>query len=317
VGGIAKVRQQWDKGVMTRFVLIFLISLCACQTAPKSFPNAEGVPPVGESAQTAQPAGPPATHEVPRVTLVLGPGGAKAMAHAGVIKALQENRIPISRVIGIEWGALVGAAFTAHGQFHEIEWKLYKLDQVDLSGSGGFLGLSHDRNVKMLDGFFKENFAGLNIESQKVPFSCPARSFSSGVMMWQRKGPVTDALKRCLPFPPLFQVGPGWLAASTHIREIITALRNDGTNSLIIFVDVLGNALPFSRDKLQGQPMASLLWQDIQRSVAEGEALSGEVIRVPTEGVFIDRFDQRKDLISAGEAEGAKAAQRLSAKYGF
>lgn len=48
----------------------------------------------------------------PTVGLVLSGGGAKGIAHAGVIKALEENDIPIDYVAGTSMGAIVGSLYS-------------------------------------------------------------------------------------------------------------------------------------------------------------------------------------------------------------
>ena len=45
------------------------------------------------------------------VGLVLSGGGAKGIAHIGVIKALEENNIPIDYVTGTSMGAIVGSLY--------------------------------------------------------------------------------------------------------------------------------------------------------------------------------------------------------------
>ena len=46
-----------------------------------------------------------------KVGLVLSGGGAKGMTHIGVIRALEENGIPIDYVAGTSMGAIVGALY--------------------------------------------------------------------------------------------------------------------------------------------------------------------------------------------------------------
>ncbi|MFT6324906.1 MAG: NTE family protein, partial [Halieaceae bacterium] len=48
-----------------------------------------------------------------KVGLVLSGGGADALAHIGVIKALEENNIPISYITGTSMGALIGALYAS------------------------------------------------------------------------------------------------------------------------------------------------------------------------------------------------------------
>src|SRR5215831_4793442 len=49
----------------------------------------------------------------PRIGLALSGGGARGIAHVGVLKVLDEMRIPISCVTGTSMGAVVGATFAA------------------------------------------------------------------------------------------------------------------------------------------------------------------------------------------------------------
>ncbi|MGM8939380.1 patatin-like phospholipase family protein [Psychrobacter sp. AT9] len=50
---------------------------------------------------------------VPKVALVLGGGGAKGFAHVGVIKALEENGIKPTLVVGTSIGSLVGSLYAS------------------------------------------------------------------------------------------------------------------------------------------------------------------------------------------------------------
>ena len=47
------------------------------------------------------------------VGLVLSGGGAKGIAHIGVIKALEDNNIPIDYIAGTSMGAIVGGLYAA------------------------------------------------------------------------------------------------------------------------------------------------------------------------------------------------------------
>ena len=41
-------------------------------------------------------------------------------------------------VVGLEWGSLVGAFYAQSGLIHEVEWKLYKLEEKDVVGRSLF-----------------------------------------------------------------------------------------------------------------------------------------------------------------------------------
>jgi len=77
-------------------------------------------------AAAALPAGaeeppiPPAAKR-PKICLVLSGGGARGAAHVGVIKVLEEYRIPIDCIAGTSMGALVGAAYASGMSVAEME----------------------------------------------------------------------------------------------------------------------------------------------------------------------------------------------------
>lgn len=57
-----------------------------------------------------------------KVGLVLSGGGAKGLAHIGVLKALEENSIPIDYIVGTSMGGIVGAMYAAGYSPSEIEY---------------------------------------------------------------------------------------------------------------------------------------------------------------------------------------------------
>ena len=57
-----------------------------------------------------------------KVGLVLSGGGAKGLAHIGVLKALEENHIPIDYITGTSMGGIVGALYAAGYSPSEIEY---------------------------------------------------------------------------------------------------------------------------------------------------------------------------------------------------
>ena len=56
-----------------------------------------------------------------KVALVLSGGGAKGIAHIGVIKALEQNNIPIDCIIGTSMGAVIGGFYAAGYSVEEME----------------------------------------------------------------------------------------------------------------------------------------------------------------------------------------------------
>jgi len=301
-------------------MLSVMSGLTACQnmqtkhagtTAQAETPRAPGAP-------IEPPPPPPAREEPKKVAVILGPGGAKALAHVGVLKAFQQQRVPINKIIGLEWGALIGGLYAVKGQANDVDWKLYKMEQKNLPRpKGGFF--SHklgDDSVKIMDDFFQDAFNNEEVGSAKIPFACPSRSIWTGVVNWQNRGPFKDVMKRCLPFPPLFKAQGTFLAGASQVVEAIDRLRSEGFN-VIIFVNVLGSAMPVGQDSLLDNLNYVILWQEIKRAAGEASKLNVDVVSVDTDQYPMVQFDGKKDLISAGELAGSNAAATLIQKYGF
>ena len=57
----------------------------------------------------------------PKIGLALGGGGARGLAHIGVLKVLEEEDIPIDMIAGTSVGALIGALYAAGVSTTEME----------------------------------------------------------------------------------------------------------------------------------------------------------------------------------------------------
>jgi NTE family protein len=84
------------------------------------------------SAAQAQDAATPFSAERPRIGLVLSGGGARGAAHVGVIRALEQMRIPIDAVAGTSMGAVVGGLYAAGLSGEEIDTLFRTLDWQEL-----------------------------------------------------------------------------------------------------------------------------------------------------------------------------------------
>jgi NTE family protein len=73
----------------------------------------------------------------PKIGLVLAGGGAKGAAHIGVLRVLDEMRIPVDCIAGTSMGALVGAAFATGMPPAEIEREVLAIDWARTVGGQG------------------------------------------------------------------------------------------------------------------------------------------------------------------------------------
>ncbi|MGL5813022.1 MAG: patatin-like phospholipase family protein [Aeromonas sp.] len=87
-------------------------------------------PPLMVAAQSPDPAKPNggARGERPKVALVLSGGGAKGAAHIGVLKVLEEKRIPVDIVVGTSMGAYVAGMYAMGLSAEEVERTTLAID---------------------------------------------------------------------------------------------------------------------------------------------------------------------------------------------
>jgi NTE family protein len=64
----------------------------------------------------------------PKIALVLSGGGARGFAHIGVLRALQELRIPVDFVVGTSMGSVVGGAYAAGSSVEQLELLVRRTD---------------------------------------------------------------------------------------------------------------------------------------------------------------------------------------------
>jgi hypothetical protein len=138
------------------------------------------------------------------VSLVLGSGGARGLAHIGIIQVLEEKGYEITSISGCSIGALIGGVYAA-GKLDEYEaWMrdLSKLDIVnmmDIAWEGGGLVKGDKIIQKMVD-----IVGDLNIEDLPISFTAVATELGSGMEVWISKGRLFDAIRSSISLPLFF-----------------------------------------------------------------------------------------------------------------
>ena len=83
----------------------------------------------GAVPAVSQPtAAPPASPTRPRICLVLSGGGARGMAHIGVLKVLEELKVPVDCIAGTSMGAVVGGLYATGMSAEDIEKTMQSVD---------------------------------------------------------------------------------------------------------------------------------------------------------------------------------------------
>jgi len=135
------------------------------------------------------------------VGLVLSGGGAKGMAHIGVIRALEEIGVPIDMVGGTSIGAVVAAAY-AMGMKYERMIKMSKLlfQKVNPFGEFTIPVISLIRSRK-LDRIAKLAYRDIQIEDLWLTYFCVTCNLTSSDLEIHRQGPLWKAVRTSASLP--------------------------------------------------------------------------------------------------------------------
>ena len=69
---------------------------------------------------------------MPRIALVLGGGAARGFAHVGVIRVLEQEKVPIDMIVGTSVGSLIGAIYAYDVNSFELEWSAFTLGRESI-----------------------------------------------------------------------------------------------------------------------------------------------------------------------------------------
>jgi len=140
------------------------------------------------------------------VGFALGGGGAKGLAHIGVLKALEEVGIGADYVAGSSMGSLVGAAYAAGIPVDSIEqvalqrdWKDFTLLLDPALGKPGFI--DGDRIEKFLRKTFYED---RKIQDLPIPFTATTTDISTGQSYVINQGSLSAAVRSSISVPVIF-----------------------------------------------------------------------------------------------------------------
>ncbi|MDH3289235.1 MAG: patatin-like phospholipase family protein [Betaproteobacteria bacterium] len=177
------------------------------------------------------------------ISLVLGAGGARGLAHIGVIQWLTDNGYVIRSIAGSSMGALVGGIYATGKLEVYAEWvsALERMDVVRLlDPSFGRAGLfKGERIISVL----RELIGECLIEDLPISFTAVATDLGSGKEVWLRQGKLFDAIRASISLPLIFTPfndGGRQLLDGGLVNPIPIAPTLNDTTDLTIAVNLSG-----------------------------------------------------------------------------
>lgn len=142
------------------------------------------------------------------VSLVLGSGGARGLAHIGVINWLRENGFDIRSISGSSMGALIGGIYAA-GHLDAYERWVRALERMDVVR---LLDFSFERNGLIkgdrIMNALRDLIGRYDIESLPISFTAVAADVDEQREVWLNKGPLFDAIRASIAIPTVFTPVP-------------------------------------------------------------------------------------------------------------
>lgn len=138
------------------------------------------------------------------ISLVLGSGGARGLAHIGAIRWLEENNYEIKSITGCSIGSLIGGVYAA-GKLDQLEEWMRTITTLDIAnlldfswGSGGIF--KGEKIINTLVGFLED----IQIEDLSIPFTAVATDITTEKEVWLNSGSLFDAIRASVSLPLFF-----------------------------------------------------------------------------------------------------------------
>ena len=257
--------------------------------------------------------------EMPRVALVLGGGGAKGFAHVGVIKALEENGITPTLVVGTSVGSLIGSLYASGMTARDLEQLALTtpdsaLTDFTLSNQGFIKGIK-------LKNFINTKVGNRPIEDFPITFAAIAAEKDSLKKAVLTTGNAGLAVQASCSVPNIFiapripeKVGKKYIDGGVVSLVPVDSAFDLGAD-IVIAVDVTAtnsNAKPVSKSQLLNITSLSDFWGLLEQNFtasarpvnskrANAESNRANILIKPNVS-HISSLDtrQRRALIEAG-----------------
>ena len=141
--------------------------------------------------------------ERPSVALVLGGGSARGFSHIGLIRALEENGIPVDMIVGTSMGSIVAGLYAGGYSVENMTELVTKLQfgsllDIPMPLAGGIVdttGIEHYLDI-LLD--------GKTFEEMPIPFRAVVVNLGTGKELALSEGKVSKGIQASMSIPGMF-----------------------------------------------------------------------------------------------------------------
>lgn len=283
---------------------LLLAVLSSCAAAPPSPPPA---PIVAAPVPVPEPAAEPPAPKVvppPKIGLVLGGGGARGFAHIGVLRVLEQEKIPVDLIVGTSVGSLIGALYAAEPNTFELEWKAFQIDRDDLFDFSFFAATTGPVKGEAIRTFVKENIKLAAIEQFPIRFVAIAADLNTGERVEFTKGSIVDAVRASVSIPGVFtpaRLGNRTLVDGGVVANLAIDVARARGADIVIASDISQAVVDYNVSDVVGVILQSI--NIMMGEMAKHQIARADVVVVPKIGdVSTLDFTQKKRCMAEGIA---------------
>ena len=269
----------------------------------------------------------------PKIGLALSGGGARGLAHIGVLKVLEREGIPVDFLAGTSMGGVIAAAYASGLSVDYIEKEALRMARLRnlitlLDRSLPRRGLVEGQKVQE---YLTTHLGDKTFEEMKIPLSLVAVDLISGQEVVLNSGSVVDAVRATVSLPGVFapfRLGDYLLVDGGVLNNLpADVVRGMGAN-VVIAVDVSTGVNGLSRlleVEQQGLPLTQLplIIETLRRTVGimEGQIMAYKLQEANPEILIhpalddsitlLNGFPRAAEIIALGEEAAREAVPRI------
>lgn len=175
------------------------------------------------------------------VGLVLGGGGARGLAHLGIIRVLDEIGIPVDTICGTSIGSVMAGLY-AIGLDHEKRMEIVRkcFVRVNPVGDYTFPAIAMTKS-RIIDRMLQENFQDVKIEDLWINYFCVSSNLTTSELKIHNKGTLWKAARASISIPGILVPVPDGnhlLVDGGVINNLPADILRETTGGFIMMVNV-------------------------------------------------------------------------------
>lgn len=253
----------------------------------------------------------------PKIGLILGPGLAYSLAHLGALKAINDQKIPIHVIAGMEWSSLIAANYALNGAVNDMRWKAFQGSFSNAVSTGFLRGSVKETSDDVYESLISQYTRGRSINQSKISFICPAIQISKGKELYYKSGGYLQALQSCMKVPPLAQTASTSWAFITEAKGLVQEMKAMGAQK-IIYLGVIPNmGMNWGKDASSIEGRDKYFWAQVINALNPKSIGADHSLNLATDGHLALDFKNARRMIEDSEEKAQDYFARFARTYSF